>query len=95
METRGRKPKVQNIKLFFEKDEYQRIQQNINIKCESVQDFMTIKAIEALNVIVSKPKKESKECIQFMLDSTIHKLLKERAKELNVDMSDLLKEVLK
>jgi hypothetical protein len=94
METRGR-PKNQNIKLWLESEDFERVEKALSESGEKAQDFFTMKAIEALTSTPETKERPAKKLVQFYLDPTIHKKLKQRAEALGVDMKDLLMEVLK
>lgn len=62
---------------------------------DSVQRFMTEKALEVINTeFTAKGEDDKSVPFQFRLDATLHKMIKEKASTLNRDMSDLFKEVI-
>lgn len=87
---------MKNSCILFTEEEYKIVQTNMKKNGDSIQDHMTKTALKILNKQDFKSGISSKHApsIQFRLDPTIHKLLKEKAKSLNRDMSDLFKELL-
>lgn len=87
---------MKNIKIHLTKEHYEKTVTLVNASGQTLQDYMTIKALEILNIESNiKPEPEIRPSFQFRLDSTIHKLIEQKAKSLNKNVTELFEEVLK
>ena len=81
------------LKLFNIGDEASKAFDQYKKSGESQQDFFTKGAIKALSLNVKKITKysdKSVESVQIRLDETIHSMLKEKSKTLNITMERLI-----
>lgn len=86
---------MKQLKICISKDKRDKVISDINGKYQTIQDFMTIKALEILQIKSEvKTPPEKRDSLQFRLDSTIYKLVEQKAKLLNKNISELFDEVL-
>ena len=81
------------VKIFNADEESSKAFNAYKASGESQQDFFTKAAIKALSLNI-KPKQkytsDEVESAQIRLDETIHKMLKEKSKALNIPMEKLI-----
>lgn len=83
------------LKIHLDENKHNKIVSDINNKGMALQDYMTIKALEILNTNIEvKPNAKKHPSLQFRLDATIYKLIEEKAKSLNKNITELFEDVL-
>lgn len=83
------------LKIYFKTKEEIEIFKNYEKSGETQQSYFTKLAIKALGINLDPRKKvehENYPSIQVRLDPTIHSLLKDKSKELNISISKMLME---